>query len=69
MALPPLTAQCWQRLAAGGLERIRTENLGTRLLIKRLQQSPAPVSEKVREIHAYYTKWERGLTDEIAQFC
>jgi hypothetical protein len=68
MSLPPLTSDCWQRLAAGGLERIRTQNLGTRLLVKRLQQSTAPIEDKVREIHAYYTKWERGLPDEIAQF-
>ncbi len=68
MALPPLTAPCWLKLANGGLKNIRTDNLGTHMLAKRMQVSQASAAEKAREIHTYYTKWERGLVDEIAQF-
>lgn len=68
MALPPPTAQCWRNLASGGLEKIKSENLGTRMLTKRLQMSPLGVDAKAQEIFAYYTKWERGLANEIAQF-
>lgn len=68
MALPPITAPCWQRLAMGDLARIRTENLGTRMLAKRMQTSNLSPAEKAREIYTYYSKWERGLSDEIAQF-
>lgn len=68
MALPPPTAMCWRRLANGGLAQIRTDNLGTKMLTKRIQLSSAPVSEKIAEIHLYFSKWERGLADEIAQF-
>ncbi|MFZ5747042.1 MAG: hypothetical protein ACOY45_05215 [Pseudomonadota bacterium] len=66
--VPPITAPCWQRLATGGLKSIRTDNIGTSLLAKRIENSPAPIHEKVREIHEYYSKWERGLANEIAQF-
>lgn len=68
MALPPATAPCWRMLASGGLERLRTDNLGTRMLIKRLQMTPLSVDAKAAEIHTYYAKWERGLANEIAQF-
>ncbi|MCE7798886.1 hypothetical protein LWE61_20360 [Sphingobium sufflavum] len=68
MALPPRTSPCWQRLATGGLERIKTENLGTRMLIKRIEMSKSGAPEKAAEIFEYYTKWERGLAHEIAQF-
>jgi len=68
MALPPVTAPCWHKLATGGLERVRTTNLGTQMLAKRLQNSSMSTADKVWEVYAYYTKWERGLLDEIAQF-
>ncbi|EGD58546.1 hypothetical protein Y88_0603 [Novosphingobium nitrogenifigens DSM 19370] len=50
------------------MSRIRTSNVGTQMMIKRLQLSNASVDQKALEIHAYYAKWERGLSDEIAQF-
>lgn len=68
MALPPITSPCWLKLANGGLQKIRSNNLGTHMLTKRMQVSKASAAEKAQEIHAYYTKWERGLADEIAQF-
>ena len=68
MAVPPISAPCWSRLANGGLERINTDHLGTKMLVKRLQMSGASVAAKAQEIHAYYAKWERGLANEIAQF-
>lgn len=68
MAVPPVSAACWRQLATGGLTRIRTSNVGTQMMIKRLQLSNASVEAKALEIHAYYAKWERGLSDEIAQF-
>lgn len=68
MAVPPITAPCWRQLAAGGLAKLRTNNLGTQMMAKRLQLSSASVDAKAQEIHAYYAKWERGLSDEIAQF-
>lgn len=68
MAVPPITAPCWRSLATGGLSRLRTSNLGTQMMAKRLQLSPASVEEKIQEIYTYYSKWERGLADEIAQF-
>ncbi len=68
MALPPITSQCWMRLATGGLRAIRTDNLGTHMLAKRMEASPASPMDKAKEIYAYYSKWEKGLEDEIAQF-
>lgn len=69
MALPPATSLCWLKLANGGLKNIQTENLGTHMLAKRLDASHATPWEKAQEIYVYYTKWERGLQNEIAQFC
>lgn len=55
------------RLATGGLSRIQTEHLGTQMLIKRLERSPDSPERKASEIFEYFTKWERGLSNEIAQ--
>ncbi|CAN5414469.1 hypothetical protein BH10PSE15_BH10PSE15_08100 [soil metagenome] len=68
MAVPLPSAPVWQKLAAGGLSRVRTDNLGTQMLAKRIERSAAPVSDKALEIYQYYAKWERGLAHEIAQF-
>lgn len=68
MAVPPPGASCWLRLASGGLAQVRSSNFGTQMLTKRLQLSNASLNDKAREIHDYYAKWERGLSDEIAQF-
>lgn len=68
MAVPPANAHCWLRLATGGLMRIKSDNLGTQMLAKRMEKSNASPPEKAAEIHAYYSKWERGLANEIAQF-
>ena len=32
MALPPKTAPCWQKLASGGMKKLRTSNLGAQML-------------------------------------
>lgn len=34
---------------------------------KRLERSTESISTKAAEVHAYFTKWERTLTNEIPQ--
>ncbi len=68
MSLPSPSAPCWQRLAGGGLMRIRTDNIGLQMLAKRLERSPAAPVEKAAEIHEFFAKWQGSLTHEIAQF-
>lgn len=67
MALPPANHPCWTRAASGGLAKLRTEHLGTQLLTKRLERSTDPMPQKVSEVIAFFTKWERILPNEIAQ--
>lgn len=67
MAVPPPNHACWQRLASGGLARLKTQHLGTQLLTKRLERSTDPLSVKASEIHAFFTKWERVLPGEVQQ--
>lgn len=67
MSLPPNTHPCWQRLASGGITRLKTQHLGTQLLAKRIERSADPLPTKVREIQAFFTKWERALPTEVAQ--
>jgi len=67
MTVPPLHHPCWQRLADGALSRLKTQHLGTQLLIKRIQRSPDPAATKTGEIHAYFARWERALPNEIQQ--
>ncbi len=68
MARPLPTSPCWQKLANGGLAALRTNNVATQMLIKRMERSTAPAAQKAAEIHEYYAKWERSLADEIVQF-
>jgi hypothetical protein len=65
--VPPPTSPCWQRLATGGLQRIKTSHLGTQLLAKRIERSTDPANVKAAEIHAFFVKWERILPNEVAQ--
>jgi hypothetical protein len=67
MPVPPANHPCWQKLASGGLSKLRTQHLGTQLMTKRLEKSPDPVPAKAAEIHAFFAKWERILPSEIAQ--
>lgn len=67
MALPPANHPCWTRAASGGLSKLRTEHLGTQLLTKRLERSADPLPQKVSEVIAFFTKWERILPNEISQ--
>jgi len=67
MAVPPLNHPCWQRLATGGLSRIKTQHLGTQLMTKRLERSTEPAHAKAAEIHAFFAKWERSLPAEVQQ--
>ena len=67
MALPPPNHACWQKLASGGMTRLKTQQLGIQLMTKRLERSTEPVSSKAAEIHAFFVKWERTLTNEIPQ--
>ena len=67
MAVPAPNHPCWQRLANGGLLRLKTAHLGTQLMTKRLQRSTDPVATKAAEIHAFFAKWERALPSEVQQ--
>ncbi|WP_280192301.1 hypothetical protein [Delftia sp. PS-11] len=67
MAIPAPNHPCWQKLANGGLSRIKTQHLGTQLMAKRIERSADPLPAKAAEIHAFFTKWERILPTEIAQ--
>ncbi|HWU04004.1 MAG TPA: hypothetical protein VN222_14790 [Novosphingobium sp.] len=67
MALPPKSAACWQKLAVGGLKLIKTQNLGAQMLAQRLELSKLSPTQKADEIYGFFTKWERGLTNEINQ--
>jgi len=67
VSVPPSTHPCWQRLATGSLSRLKTQHLGTQLMIKRLERSNDPAAAKALEIQAFFTKWERALPAEIQQ--
>ncbi|MBQ0960594.1 hypothetical protein KAK06_16690 [Ideonella sp. 4Y11] len=67
MSVPAPTHPCWQRLATGGLARLKTQHLGTQLMTKRLERSNDSVTAKAAEIHAFFARWERALAPELAQ--
>ena len=67
MAVPPSDHPCWHQLAAGGLERLRTQHLGVQLMGKRMERANDPMAMRAAEIHAFFAKWERALPAEIAQ--
>ncbi len=67
MALPPPNHACWQKMASGGMSRLKTQQLGIQLMTKRLERSTESVSTKAAEIHAYFVKWERTLANEVTQ--
>jgi hypothetical protein len=67
MAVPASNHPCWQKLASGGLARLKTQHLGTQLMAKRLERSPDPAGVKAAELHAFFTKWERVLAAEVQQ--
>jgi hypothetical protein len=67
MAVPSAEHPCWQRLAGGALARMQTQHLGTQLMMKRLERSTDAPSAKAREIHAFFSKWERALPAEVQQ--
>jgi hypothetical protein len=65
--IPPANHPCWQRLAEGGLSRIKTQHLGTQLMTKRLERSSDPTSVKAAEIRTFFERWERALPNEVQQ--
>lgn len=67
MAVPAPSHACWQKLANGSLANLKTDHLGTQLMTKRIIRSTDPVAAKAAELHAYFTKWERILANEVAQ--
>lgn len=67
MAIPAPHHPCWRKLVSGALEKLKTEHLGTQLLIKRMFRSSDPDTAKASELHTYFTKWERILPGEVAQ--
>lgn len=67
MAIPDPNHPCWKRLADGAVTRIKTQHLGTQLLCKRIERSSDPLATKVADMHAFFTKWERILPNEVQQ--
>lgn len=67
MPVPPATDAVWTRLANGALSDVKTDHLGTQLLTTRIQRSKDPSPAKAAEIHAFFTKWEKLLANEITQ--
>ncbi|OYV01118.1 MAG: hypothetical protein CFE45_06235 [Burkholderiales bacterium PBB5] len=67
MAIPAPNHPCWTRLANGGMSKLKTQHLGTQLLAKRIERSSDPLDAKVRDIQAFFTKWERALPAEVQQ--
>ncbi|HZU62996.1 MAG TPA: hypothetical protein VFF98_04875 [Novosphingobium sp.] len=67
MALPSKSAPCWLKLADGGVKRLKTTNLGVQMLAQRLELSPMSKADKAGEFFNFFTKWEKGLGNEIAQ--
>ena len=67
MPVPAPSHPCWQKLASGGLSRLKTTHLGTQLMTKRVERSTDPVAVKAAEIYAFFAKWERALPSEVQQ--
>lgn len=67
MSLPPSTHPIWLRLANGALSRLKTQHLGTQLMIKRLERSNDAAATKATEIFSFFSKWERALAVEVQQ--
>lgn len=67
MAVPAPNHTCWQRLASGGMSRLKTQHLGTQLMAKRIERSADPLTKKAHDIHAYFERWERVLQPELQQ--
>ena len=67
MAVPAPNHPVWQKLANGGMARLKTQHLGTQLMTKRLERSTDTAAVKAAEIHAFFEKWERALAPDRAQ--
>lgn len=67
MAIPPRSHPVWLRLAGGGLEKLKTDNLGVQLMATRLRRAAESPGAKATQIHDFFAKWERTLAGEIAQ--
>jgi hypothetical protein len=67
MTVPASNHPCWQRLASGGIARLKTQHLGTQLMTKRIERSTDSLAVKASELHAYFAKWERALPAEVSQ--
>jgi hypothetical protein len=67
MAVPPPSHTCWSRAASGQLATIQTSNLGLQLLSQRLKTSQSAPGEKATEIRAFFVRYEKILSNEIAQ--
>ena len=67
LPIPASTHPVWLRLAGGALSRVKTQHLGTQLMIKRIERSTDPNAIKAAEIFAFFAKWERALPTEIQQ--
>ena len=67
LSIPTSTHPVWLRLAGGALSRLKTQHLGTQLMIKRVERSTDPNAIKAAEIYAFFAKWERALSTEIHQ--
>ncbi len=65
MAVPAFNHPCWTRLASGQLPGFQTEHVALKFLLKRLQSEAITPTAKVRELHDFFTKFERLLAKEI----
>ena len=65
MTIPPANNPCWLRLADGKVSGFETTHVALKFLLKRLQGDAVPAATKARELHDFFTKYERLLSKEI----
>jgi hypothetical protein len=69
MAVPPLYHPCWKKLASGHLQQIELRNAAAQMLAKRFERDDrTPLPDRAVELHEFFTRWERTLSHELAQF-
>lgn len=68
--VPENSSPRWKELAAGK-RVLRTDNLGLQMMLKRLASrtasgDKAEIEKAGGELYAFFTKYQRTLSDEIA---
>lgn len=64
--IPAQNSACWIKLAQK-TNMLKTNHLGTQLMLKRLEKSSDAPGAKAAEIYAFFAKWQNILRQEIAQ--